>query len=146
RGHRAAARDDRGRPRHRVPHPPGGAPPAAGGPGPALTSVDRVTTVRPPGDFGAIDRRRLTMEHDARSSEPRTAGTATDLSRRDLLRGAAALGLGAGALVEAAAPRPGAAQTTQRREFVIAQAGDVAKFDPHLSTAANDIRVTFNLF
>jgi peptide/nickel transport system substrate-binding protein len=89
------------------------------------------------------------MEHDARSSEPRTAGTATDLPRRDFLRGAALLGLGtagAGALVEAAAPRPGAAQTTQRRELVIAQAGDVAKFDPHLSTAANDIRVTFNIF
>ena len=65
-----------------------------------------------------------------------------DVTRRDLLRGAAAVGI-AGAL-----PRPTAAQaqTTQKRELVTAQGGDVAKFDPHFSTSSNEIRVSFNLF
>ena len=45
-------------------------------------------------------------------------------------------------------PRPTAAraQTTQKRELVTAQGGDVAKFDPHFSTSSNEIRVSFNLF
>ena len=41
--------------------------------------------------------------------------------------------------------RPGA-QTTQKKELVSAQAGDISKFDPHFSTSSNDIRVSFNLF
>ena len=57
-------------------------------------------------------------------------------------KGAAALGV-AGALPAA---RPALAQTTQKRELVVAQGGDIAFFDPHLSTSSNDIRVSFNLF
>ena len=38
------------------------------------------------------------------------------------------------------------AQTTQKRELVVAQGGDIAYFDPHFSTSSNDIRVSFNIF
>src|SRR4029453_1800123 len=41
---------------------------------------------------------------------------------------------------------PAQAQTTQKRELVIAQGGDIAFFDPHMSTSANEIRVSFNIF
>ena len=61
-------------------------------------------------------------------------------TRRDFLR---TLGAGAAAL---AAGRPAAAQTTQKRELVVAQGGDVSRLDPHMSTSSNDIRITFNLF
>src|SRR5262245_60488222 len=67
-----------------------------------------------------------------------------DVTRRDLLKGAAALGV-AGALGQAL-PDTAQAQTTQKRELVTAQGGDIAKFDPHFSTSSNDIRVSFNLF
>src|SRR5881409_2460411 len=65
------------------------------------------------------------------------------VTRRELLKGAAALG--------AAATAPGAltparAQTTQKRELVVAQGGDISKLDPHFSTSSNDIRITFNVF
>ena len=44
-------------------------------------------------------------------------------------------------------PGPLSAQaTTGKRELVVAQGGDVATFDPHMRTAANDIRVSFNIF
>src|SRR5438132_392455 len=65
------------------------------------------------------------------------------VTRRELLKGAAALGAAAtvpGALT------PARAQTTQKRELVVAQGGDISKFDPHFSTSSNDIRVSFNLF
>src|SRR5213594_4957560 len=65
------------------------------------------------------------------------------VTRRELLKGAAALGAAAtvpGALT------PARAQTTQKRELVVAQGGDISKFDPHFSTSANDIRISFNLF
>ena len=39
-----------------------------------------------------------------------------------------------------------AAQTTQKRELIIAQGGDLSRLDPHFSTSSNDIRVTFNVF
>jgi peptide/nickel transport system substrate-binding protein len=65
-----------------------------------------------------------------------------DVTRRDLLKGAAAVGIG-GALAQA---RPVSAQTTQKKELVTAQGGDIARFDPHFSTSSNDIRVSFNLF
>src|SRR6266508_1699896 len=68
----------------------------------------------------------------------------SDLSRRDLLRSAAAIGMAAG--VPQLLARPAEAQTTQKRQLVVAQGGDVAYFDPHWSTAANDIRVSFNIF
>src|SRR5258707_2226038 len=66
------------------------------------------------------------------------------VTRRELLKGAAALGV-AGVLPQAL---PGAvqAQTTQKKEIVTAQGGDISKFDPHFSTSSNDIRVSFNLF
>jgi peptide/nickel transport system substrate-binding protein len=66
------------------------------------------------------------------------------VTRRELLKGAAALGV-AGALPQAL-PGAAQAQTTQKRELVTAQGGDVSKFDPHFSTSSNDIRVSFNLF
>jgi len=62
------------------------------------------------------------------------------ITRRDLLKGAAAAGA-----VGASAPIA-RAQTTQKKEFVTAQGGDIARFDPHFSTSSNDIRVSFNLY
>ncbi len=67
-----------------------------------------------------------------------------ELTRRDLLKGAAALG--AAAAVDLAAGGAAQAQTTQKKELVTAQSGDISKFDPHFSTSSNDIRVSFNLF
>jgi len=66
-----------------------------------------------------------------------------EISRRDLLKGLAALGA-AGAAAPLATPA--LAQSTQKRELVVAQGGDIATFDPHMSTSANDIRVSFNVF
>jgi peptide/nickel transport system substrate-binding protein len=66
-----------------------------------------------------------------------------EITRRALLQGAATIGLAGAAQVVAGPVR---AQTTQRRELVVAQGGDIAFFDPHMSTSANDIRVSFNLF
>jgi peptide/nickel transport system substrate-binding protein len=67
-----------------------------------------------------------------------------NVTRRELLKGAAALGV-AGAL-PGAMPTSAQAQTTQKRELVVAQGGDIAKFDPHFSTASNEIRWSFNVF
>jgi peptide/nickel transport system substrate-binding protein len=67
----------------------------------------------------------------------------TEVTRRDLLKGAAALGA-AGAIVPLVGPA--SAQTTQKKELVVAQGGDISSFDPHISTSANDIRVSFNIF
>jgi peptide/nickel transport system substrate-binding protein len=67
-----------------------------------------------------------------------------NVTRRELLKGAAALGV-AGALPGAMAT-PVPAQTTQKRELVVAQGGDIAKFDPHFSTNSNEIRWSFNVF
>ncbi|HKW95024.1 MAG TPA: ABC transporter substrate-binding protein [Methylomirabilota bacterium] len=67
-----------------------------------------------------------------------------ELTRRDLLKGAAALG--AAAAVDLTAREGALAQTTQKKELVTAQSGDISKFDPHFSTSSNDIRVSFNLF
>jgi peptide/nickel transport system substrate-binding protein len=64
------------------------------------------------------------------------------ITRRELLQGAAA----AGAAATFPTPRPAQAQTTQKRELVVAQGGDISKFDPHFSTSSNDIRVSFNIF
>src|SRR5574337_1201948 len=66
------------------------------------------------------------------------------LTRRELLKGAAALG--AAGAVPAALARPAPAQTTSKHELVVAQGGDISKFDPHFSTSSNDIRVSFNIF
>jgi peptide/nickel transport system substrate-binding protein len=67
-----------------------------------------------------------------------------ELTRRDLLKGAAVLG--AAAAVPLTAGGPALAQTTQKKELVTAQSGDVSKFDPHFSTSSNDVRVSFNIF
>jgi peptide/nickel transport system substrate-binding protein len=67
-----------------------------------------------------------------------------DLTRRELLKGMAGAGA-AGALSPLLVGRA-AAQTTQKRELVVAQGGDISKFDPHFSTSSNDIRVSFNIF
>ncbi len=95
------------------------------------------------------------MEHERRDPETATveallnAFTTGAVSRREFLRRAGLLGVtaaGAGALADAAAPARARAQTTQKRELIVAQGGDISKFDPHLSTSANDIRVSFNVF
>jgi peptide/nickel transport system substrate-binding protein len=62
------------------------------------------------------------------------------ITRRDLLKGALVAG------AAAALPDGAQAQTTQKKELVSAQGGDIARFDPHFSTSSNDIRVSFNLF
>jgi peptide/nickel transport system substrate-binding protein len=71
-------------------------------------------------------------------------GLMVQITRRDLLKGAAALGA-AGTLGDPQG-RPAVAQTTQKRELVVAQGGDISEFDPHMKTSANDIRVSFNIF
>src|SRR6266704_1754585 len=65
-----------------------------------------------------------------------------EMTRRELLKGAALLG----AAAVPALPARSLAQTTQKKELVTAQGGDIARFDPHFSTSSNDIRVSFNLF
>ena len=50
------------------------------------------------------------------------------ITRRELLMGTAAVGV-AGRLPQIG-PRAAQAQTTQKRELVTAQGGDVSKFDP----------------
>jgi peptide/nickel transport system substrate-binding protein len=62
------------------------------------------------------------------------------VTRRELLKGAAALGAAA-----AVAPA-GVAGAQTKKEIVVGQGGDVAFFDPHMSTSSNDIRVSFNIF
>jgi peptide/nickel transport system substrate-binding protein len=66
------------------------------------------------------------------------------VTRRELLKGAAALGA-AGAMRQLS-PGAAQAQTTQKKELIVAQGGDIARFDPHFSTSSNDIRWSFNLF
>src|SRR6476620_3473388 len=92
---------------------------------------------RPP--TSGAESRRIPEVH-------RTRGGANtmELTRRDLLKGAAALGAAAAGPLTAGSPA--LAQTTQKKEFVTAQSGDVSKFDPHFSTSSNDVRVSFNIF
>jgi peptide/nickel transport system substrate-binding protein len=68
----------------------------------------------------------------------------SQVTRRELLKGAATLG--AASAVASALGSSAQAQTTQKRELIIAQGGDIAAFDPHMSTSANEIRVSFNVF
>src|SRR6185503_15497587 len=65
----------------------------------------------------------------------------TDLTRRELLKAAGVAG--AAAMLPSAVAE---AQTTQKRELVVAQGGDISKLDPHFSTSSNDIRWSFNIF
>src|SRR5256712_3907327 len=66
-----------------------------------------------------------------------------EMTRRDVLKIAAS---GATAALPGVIPSPAHSQGTQKRELVVAQGGDVAQFDPHMSTSSNDIRISFNLF
>ena len=66
----------------------------------------------------------------------------TEMTRRDVLKIAAA---GAAASLPGL-PSSARAQGTQKRELVVAQGGDIANLDPHLSTSSNDIRISFNIF
>src|SRR4029453_10402254 len=66
------------------------------------------------------------------------------VTRRELLKGAAIAG--AAAVLPGGLAGPAAAQTTQKRELVVAQGGDIAFLDPHMSTSSNDIRISFNIF
>src|SRR5690349_16537827 len=66
------------------------------------------------------------------------------LTRRELLKAAGVAG--ASAALPGALAGPAAAQTTNKRELVVAQGGDISKFDPHFSTSSNDIRISFNIF
>jgi peptide/nickel transport system substrate-binding protein len=68
----------------------------------------------------------------------------SDLTRRQLLKAAGVAG--AAAMLPSTRPAVAEAQTTQKRELVVAQGGDIARFDPHFSTSSNEIRWTFNLF
>ncbi len=95
------------------------------------------------------------MEHTERIADGSTiealaaAWRANAIPRRAFLERAARLGLGASAaaaLADAPGPRAAAAQTTPKRELVVAQGGDISKFDPHYSTSNNDIRVSFNIY
>jgi peptide/nickel transport system substrate-binding protein len=67
-----------------------------------------------------------------------------NVTRRELLKGAALAG--AAATLPAGLAGPAAAQSTQKRELVVAQGGDIAWLDPHMSTSSNDIRISFNIF
>ena len=92
------------------------------------------------------------MERDTHPDGPVPADLASRphaLARREFLARMTALGAGvaaAAAGADLATPGPAFAQATQKRELVVAQGGDVATFDPHMRTAANDIRVSFNIF
>jgi peptide/nickel transport system substrate-binding protein len=66
------------------------------------------------------------------------------ITRRELLKGAVALG--AAGVIPEIVSNVAQAQTTQKRELVVAQGGDISKFDPHFSTSSNDIRWSFNVF
>src|SRR5881296_2393631 len=66
-----------------------------------------------------------------------------EMTRREVLKIAAA---GASAALPGVIASPAHSQGTQKRELVVAQGGDIANLDPHLSTSSNDIRISFNLF
>jgi peptide/nickel transport system substrate-binding protein len=68
----------------------------------------------------------------------------SQVTRRELLKSAAALGTAAA--LAPALGRDAHAQTTQKRELVVGQSGDISKLDPHFSTSSNDIRVSFNIY
>jgi peptide/nickel transport system substrate-binding protein len=66
------------------------------------------------------------------------------VTRREILKGAAIAG--AAAALPGGLTGPAAAQTTQKRELVVAQGGDIFFLDPHMSTSSNEIRISFNVF
>jgi peptide/nickel transport system substrate-binding protein len=70
------------------------------------------------------------------------AGT---LSRRMFLQRATLL-LGSTIAAEGLLARLAPAQTTSKRDLVIAQGSDISTLDPHFSTAVHDTSVSFNIF
>ena len=70
------------------------------------------------------------------------------LNRRQFLgrTTAAVVAAGTPGALGAVWPAAATAQTTQKRELVVGQGGDISKLDPHYSTSSNDIRVSFNVF
>lgn len=67
------------------------------------------------------------------------------ITRRGFLAQAVGL-VGSLAAAEGLLARVVGAQTTGKTDLVIAQGGDVSKFDPHLSTTVHDTSVTFNIY
>src|SRR4029453_11191314 len=53
---------------------------------------------------------------------------------------------GAAVALPAMRPSPAHSQGPAKRELVVAQGGDIAFLDPHMSTSSNDIRISFNIF
>src|SRR5262245_33786439 len=85
-------------------------------------------------------RVQISIQSHIRGKEERSM----TVTRRDLLKGAALAG--AAAALPGGLAGPAGAQTTQKRELVVAQGGDIAWLDPHMSTSSNDIRLSFNIF
>lgn len=67
------------------------------------------------------------------------------ITRRGFLARVAGLA-GGSAAAEALLTRVAGAQTTRKRDLLVAQSGDVSMLDPHLSTGVWEITVTLNLF
>jgi len=67
------------------------------------------------------------------------------ITRRGFLARAVGL-VGSLAAAEGLLAQVVGAQTTTKNTLVIAQAGDISKLDPHLSTTVHDISATFNLY
>jgi peptide/nickel transport system substrate-binding protein len=68
-----------------------------------------------------------------------------EITRRGFLARVVGL-VGSLTAAEALLARVAGAQTTSKTDLVIAQGGDISKFDPHLSTTVHDTSVTFNLY
>ncbi len=79
------------------------------------------------------------------SGRPTASGMSKPTTRRTFIQRAAAVAGGL-AVGRTALARKAEAQTTKKTDLVIAQAGDISKLDPHLSTAGFDVTVTFNLY
>src|SRR4029453_10727658 len=79
------------------------------------------------------------------SDRPVSSGAAKPTTRRTFIQNAAAAAGGLAAHQSVLA-RGAEDQTTKKPDVVTAQAGDISKLDPHLSTAGFDVTVTFNLY
>src|SRR4026207_1234163 len=98
----------------------------------------------PPSD--AESRRRPDVNHTEEESSHGADSTPPAQRRGRPRRRRRAAPRRPAAAVPLTASGPALAQTTQKKELITAQSGDVSKFDPHFSTSSNDIRGSFNLF